>query len=61
LRRAIGSFCARRRSSNGGQEKFYLTECINTMVSLKSIHPQTRQLNLITRTSKIKLTSLWVN
>jgi hypothetical protein len=31
------------------------------MVSLQSIHPQTRQLNFISRNSKIKLTGLWVN
>ena len=39
----------------------YLTERINSMVSLQSIHPQTRQLNLITRIIKIKFTNLWVN
>ena len=39
----------------------YFTERINEMISLKSIHPRTRQLNSITRNSKIKLTDLWVN
>ena len=31
------------------------------MVSLKSIHPQNRQLDYIRRSSKIKLTVLWLN
>ena len=31
------------------------------MVSLKSIHPQTRQLNLTIPCYEIKLTGLWVN
>jgi len=39
----------------------YLPECIEIMVSLKSIHTQTRQPNFITRNSKIMLTGLWVN
>ena len=37
----------------------YLSERINSMDSLKSIHPQTRQLNYITRNIKIKLTICW--
>ena len=39
----------------------YLTQCINQMVSFRSTHPQTHQLNFITRNGKIKLTDLWVN
>ena len=39
----------------------YLTERINYIVPLESIHPQPRQLDVITRNSKIKLTGLWVN
>ena len=39
----------------------YLRQGINRMVSVKSIHPQTCQLNFITRNRNIKLTSLWVN
>ena len=33
-------------------QQVYLTECINQMVSLKSIYPQTRHLTLITRNSQ---------
>ena len=39
----------------------YFTERINQMVSPKSIHPQTRQLNFITRNRNIKVTGLCVN
>ena len=39
----------------------YLTERINYMVFLKSIHPQTRQLNLTIPFYRVKLTGLWVN
>ena len=41
--------------------RLYLTQCIDLMVSLKSIHPQTRELNFIIRNSKLHLTGLWVN
>jgi len=39
----------------------HLTERVNKMVSRKSMNPQTRKLNLITRNSEIYLTDLWVN
>ena len=39
----------------------YITACMNGMVSLKSIHPQTRQPNFVTRNSRIKSMGLWVN
>ena len=45
----------------GGAWQLYLTEPVNQMVSLKPIHPPTRQLNSGTWNSKIKLTDLWVN
>ena len=38
-----------------------LTQCINQMGFLKSIHPQIRQLNIMTKQSEIKLTGLRVN
>jgi hypothetical protein len=41
--------------------QIHLTERINYIVSRKSIHAQTRQLNLITRNSKVELTGLWVS
>ena len=34
----------------------YFTQCISEMVSLKSIYPQTRQLNFVTMNSRYKLT-----
>jgi hypothetical protein len=37
--------------------RLHLTQCINLMVSLKSIYKQTRQLNFM---SENKLTILWV-
>jgi hypothetical protein len=39
----------------------YLTERINQMVSLKSIHPQTRQPNFPIPYYEMKLTALWRN
>ena len=41
--------------------RHYLTEPIDQMVFLKSIHPHTRQPDFIIRNVKIKLTGLWVN
>ena len=41
--------------------RFYLTERIDQTVSVKSIYPQTRQLDFVTRNSEIKLTGVWVN
>ena len=41
--------------------KFDLTQRSNQIGYLNSIHPQTRQINFITRNSTIKLTGLWVN
>ena len=35
-----------------GRLRSYLTQCTRPMAFLKSIQPQTRQLNLITRNSK---------
>ena len=36
----------------GVECRVHLTQCINHVVSLKSIYPQTLQLNFITRNSK---------
>jgi len=41
-----------REAFDGRGEHFYLTERIHEMVSLKSIHLQTRQLNYMTMNIK---------
>jgi hypothetical protein len=42
-------------------DAFYLTERINEMLSPKSFHPHTRQLDFTIPCYKIELTGLWGN
>ena len=61
IEQLAGGGCLALGSPRTHEIKSYLAQCINEMVSLKSIHPQTRQLNFVTRNSKIKSTGLKVN